>query len=484
MVSKEIHENWTFRKKDDDHWLPALVPGCVHTDLMENELIPDPFIGLNVKEVQWIEREEWEYHCAFDVSAYLLDHDSLELWFYGIDTYAEVSLNGKVILQTNNMFHPWSAEVKRFLHEGENTLDVHFASPITKGLEKYKKLPWQLPASNDKGEFKVSPFSRKAAYQYGWDWCPRLVTSGLWKNIELLAFNKLKIRDFYILQQEQSITYASLLCELELEVHSAGEYIFALYVDKDLISTGKHRLTEGINRFSVPFGIHNPKLWFPRGYGNPDVYKITIDIKYEDKVIDTRQTTTGIRKVELINENSDIKNGFHFRINGLDVFARGANIIPLDYFLPRIKKKDYKSLIENAVSVNMNMLRVWGGAAYENDYFYNLCNQEGIMVWQDFMFACMMYPSNNEFLTSVQKEVEYNVKRLRNHPSVVLWCGNNEVLEGFHCWGWKDQLGEHGINGFFTNSYQKSLRVLTCQDPTGLPLLRVLTFRDPTFIPR
>jgi beta-mannosidase len=453
MVSKEIHENWTFRKKGDDQWLPAIVPGCVHTDLLENKIIPDPFTGLNEKEVQWIEKEDWEYRCKFDVSSYLLDHDQLEIWFYGVDTYAEISLNGKIILQTNNMFHPWCADVKKLLHEGENALFVRFASPYAKGLEKYNKLPYQLPAINDKGEFRVSPYSRKAAYQYGWDWAPRLLTSGLWKNVELLAWNKLKIRDFFILQKDQRADLASLSCELELDIHSAGEYIFAVYVDKDLVSTGKYRLTEGINKFCLPIQIYNPKLWYPRGYGNPDVYKITVDIKDNDIIIDTRQTTTGLRKVELISKESGSNGDFHFRVNGVDVFARGANIVPMDYFLPRIKIKDYKTLINNAVSVNMNMLRVWGGAVYENDSFYNLCNQEGIMIWQDFMFACMMYPSDNEFLASVKEELDYNIKRLRNHPSVVLWCGNNEILEGYHSWGWKEQLGENAEKAF--ESYKR-----------------------------
>jgi beta-mannosidase len=453
MISQELHENWTFRRKGDEEWLPARVPGCVHTDLLENKLIPDPFIGINAKSVQWIEKEEWEYHCLFNISSYILDHDQLEIWFYGVDTYSEIFLNGKSLLVTNNMFHPWSISVKSLLHEGENSLDIIFASAFTRGLEQYEKLPYHLPSSNDKDTFRVSPFTRKSSYHFGWDWAPRMLTSGLWKNIELLAFNKLKIRDFCILQLEQNKNYASLQCDLELEVHSGGEYIFAIYVDKDLISTGKYRLNEGINKFSLPFGIHNPKLWYPRGYGSPELYKITIDVKYEDKVIDTRQTTTGIRKIELINGNQDIKEGFHFRVNGIDIFAKGANIIPMDFFLPRIKKANYKSLIDNAVSVNMNMLRVWGGAAFEHDSFYNLCNKEGIMVWQDFMFACMMYPSDKSFLASVREEIDYNVKRLRNHPSVVLWCGNNEVLEGYHLWGWKEDLGENAEIAF--DSYKK-----------------------------
>jgi beta-mannosidase len=484
MVSQEIQTNWVFRKKGEDQWLPAQVPGCVHTDLLQNNLIPDPFVGLNEREVQWIEKEDWEYQCVFNVSAYLLDHDNLEIWFYGVDTYADIYLNGKFILETNNMFHPWSAEVKTLLHEGENTIEVCFASPYRKGLEKYNKLNYQLPANNDKGEFRVSPFTRKAAYQYGWDWGPRLLTSGFWKGIQLLAFNKLKIRDFFIVQLDQNPTYASLMCKLELEVHSSGEYIFAVYVDKDLVSTGKLRLNKGINTFSLPFGIHNPRLWYPRGYGKPDVYKITIDIKDDAMIIDTRQTTTGIRKIELLHPVSNGDEGFQLRINGIEIFARGSNIIPMDYFLPRVERADYKELIDNVLAVNMNMLRVWGGAVYEKDRFYNFCNQEGIMVWQDFMFACMMYPSDNDFLNSVQEEIEYNIKRLRNHPSVVLWCGNNEILEGFHQWGWKEQLAENADQAFegYKKIFHKLIpETLAVLDPSRpyVPSSPSSSYKDP-----
>lgn len=470
MVVKEIRENWSFRKKGDEKWLPATVPGCVHTDLLENKLIPDPLFGINARSLQWIEQEEWEYRCTFEGSSYLLDHDQLEIWFYGVDTFAEIQLNGKTILVTNNMFHPWKANVRDLIHEGENTIDVRFASPYKKGLEEFKKLPYSLPSANDKGDFKVSPFVRKPAYQFGWDWAPRLLTSGLWKNIELLAWNKLKIRDFYVLQRAQSPEIASLSCELDLDVHSAGEYIYAVYVDKDLILTGKARLMAGINKLSLPFDICNPRLWYPRGYGRPEIYKITIDIKDNDILLDTRQTTTGIRKVELVSKDSGSDGDFHFRINGMDVFAKGANIVPLDIILPRVKKEDYETLVNNAVSVNMNMLRVWGGAAYENDAFYNLCNAEGIMVWQDFMFACNMYPSDNIFVESVIQELDYNIKRLRNHPSVVLWCGNNEILEGFHLWGWKEQLGIHSREAF--KSYERLFYQIIPEILSGLDGLR------------
>jgi len=458
MISQEIHENWTFRIKGEDIWFPASVPGTVHTDLLQNEKIKDPFFGINANDQQWIETEDWEYRCVFNISNYLLDHDHVEIWFYGVDTFAEISLNGTKILSTNNMFHPWSKDVKNLLHEGENILDVCFISPYKKGLEKYSKFPYTLPAPNDRGEQKVSPFCRKAAYHFGWDWAPRLCTSGFWKNIEILAFNKLKIRDYFIQQVSQTAALAKLVCNLELEVHSAGEYIFAIYVDKDLISIGKLRASAGVNKFNLPFDIYNPRLWYPRGYGKPDVYKITIDIKENDFIIDTRQTTTGIRKIELVRSGEPGQEGFQIRVNGIDIYAKGANLVPLDYFLPRIKPEQYRSLIDNAISLNMNMLRLWGGGIYENDSFYNLCNAEGILIWQDFMFACIMYPSDNDFLSSIYEEVEYNIKRLRNHPSLALWCGNNEILEGFHNWGWKEELGENADNAFL--SYKKIFQEL------------------------
>lgn len=458
MISQEIHENWTFRKKGENVWLPATVPGTVHTDLLQNGIINDPFFGINAREQQWIETADWEYRSVFFISNYLLDHDHVEIWFYGVDTFAEISLNGTKILITNNMFHPWSKDVKSLLHEGENVLEVSFISPYKKGLEKYSKSPYLLPAPNDRGEQKVSPYCRKASYHFGWDWAPRLCTSGFWKNIEILAFNKLKIRDYFIQQVSQTTAMARLACKLELEVHSAGEYIFAIYVDKDLISIGKLRVSAGINKFNLPFDIYNPRLWYPRGYGKPDVYKITIDIKENDLIIDTRQTTTGIRKIELIKAGEPGQEGFQIRVNGINIFAKGANLVPLDYFLPRIKPSQYRSLIDNAISLNMNMLRLWGGGIYENDSFYNLCNAEGILIWQDFMFACMMYPSDTEFMASIYEEIEYNVKRLRNHPSLAIWCGNNEVLEGFHNWGWKEGLGKNADAAFA--SYKKIFQEL------------------------
>jgi len=427
MVSQEIKENWTFRKKGDENWLPACVPGCVHTDLLTNKLIPDPFSGDYEEELAWIEKEEWEYHCVFNASSYILDHDKLEIWFYGIDTYAEISLNGHSIIRSNNMYHPWSSDVKNLLHEGENTISIVFTPAVIRAQEKHAKRISENPEANAVEEVRLNSYSRKSAYQYGLREIPRFVTCGIWKNIELLAFNKLKIRDYYVFQKDLTTSFASLICELELEVYSAGEYIFALYVDKELLSTGKLRLTSGVNKYSLPFIIYNPKLWYPRGYGNPDLYKITIDIKGENGIIDTRQTTTGIRKVELIQDKTRTNECFHFRVNGLDVYVKGANILPLDYFLPRIKKDDYKLLVDNAVSVNINMLRVWGGGIYEHDCLYNLCNREGIMIWQDFMFTDKSYPLDNEFLASVREEAEYNIKRLRNHPSLFIWCGNSRV---------------------------------------------------------
>lgn len=453
MISQEVNENWIFRQSGTDEWYRATVPGSVHTDLQNNNLIKDPFFGLNAKEIRWIEKEDWEYECSFNVSNYLLDHDRVEIWFHGLDTFASVSLNGTLILKADNMFRPWNADIKTLIHPGENKLVVHFESPYRKGLERLKKYPYILPSSNDQDENKVSPFVRKAAYQFGWDWAPRLLTSGICKSVEIIAWNNLKIRDFYVLQKDINARYASLACELEMEVFSAGEYLFALFVDKDLVSTGKIRLSQGINRIDIPFGIDNPKLWFPRGYGLPSVYKITIDIRDDHNIIDSRQTTTGIRKVELVRDRNGHAESFFLKVNGKSVYAKGANIVPVDYFPSRTHSNDYNTLVENALAGNMNMLRVWGGASYENDCLYNLCNREGIMIWQDFMFACMMYPSDYEFLQSIQQEAEYNIKRLRNHPSLVLWCGNNEVLEGYYQWGWKEELGDNAEDAF--KSYQK-----------------------------
>ncbi|HYW95809.1 MAG TPA: glycoside hydrolase family 2 TIM barrel-domain containing protein, partial [Bacteroidales bacterium] len=445
--------NWRFRNVANKTWHNATVPGCVHTDLYRNRMIPDPFFALNEKKMQWIENEDWEYRCEFEFEPERYSQESFNLLFKGLDTYAEVILNGQHLFDADNMFVPWEYDVSDILHQGTNELAVLLRSPFRKGLEKYTQLPYQLPANNDEHQYRVSPFTRKAPYMYGWDWGPRLLTSGIWKDVVLAVRDEAWIDDVNINTLSLEPSQAVLSVDTAISSTEPGQYRVQVFIDNEqaldlTTSTGRE---ESIHTFRVK--IRNPKLWWPRGFGDPNLYSFRIVLLKEEKTLDEYLVDTGIRTVDLVRESGKVGSSFKMRVNGKDIFIRGANIIPVDYFVSSVKNSDYDELTDNAVAVNMNMLRAWGGGVYEDDYFYRLCDRKGLLVWQDFMFACGMYPSDDAYLASLDMEIRHQVRRLRNHPSVVLWCGNNEVLEGYHTWGWKDDLGAHAGEAY--SSYNK-----------------------------
>ncbi len=445
---------WRFRNISDDRFFSAVVPGCVHTDLYKNRQIPDPFYGLNAKKLQWIEKASWEYSCEFNVTAEMLRWHGLSLLFKGLDTYADVFLNGKFLFKAENMFVPWEHDVKKILTEGSNNLKVILHSPFLKGLGKYKKLPYHLPANNDASDFRVSPFTRKAPYMYGWDWAPRLLTSGIWKDVLLVGNEKAGIRDTQVILRSLSEEEATLSVESAMTCDKPGQHKIQIRIDNEVSTELSTFLPEGDSHHSFEIRVPHPKLWWPRGFGDQHLYSFRIILSDEENFLDEFKTSTGIRIIELVRDRDEEGHSFHFKINGKNIFIRGANLIPVDFFVSGVKEKDYEALTDNAIAVNMNMLRAWGGAVYEDDYFYQLCDRKGIMVWQDFMFACGMYPSDKSFLAQVGNEIKHHVIRLRNHPSVVLWCGNNEILEGYHTWGWKDEL-----NGFADEAFESYKRI-------------------------
>lgn len=420
-------ENWKFRKKGDSNLLQAKVPGTVHTDLLANKLIPDPFLGTNEKQLQWIENEDWEYETKFTISESELKNQNIDLLFEGLDTYATVFLNGKVLLEADNMFRTWTTSVKNKLQKGENHLKIVFKSAVNFGKEEAKKLPYVLP-----GDEKV--FTRKAQYQYGWDWGPRFVTAGIYKPIELHFWNNLKIETIRYEQNSLTDELAKLNFIITLNCQKEGNYNMKIN-DK----TSGFKLKKGLNKIQFPYEIINPKRWWTNGLGEAHLYSFQINVSENDKIIDGKKLNIGIRTIELIQEKDKIGTSFYIKLNGIPVFMKGANYIPPDSFLPRVSDSVYKNIVKNAVDVNMNMLRVWGGGVYADDMFYDECDKNGILVWQDFMFACAMFPGDENFIENVKKEVIDNVNRLQNHASIALWCGNNESDEGWKNWGWQKQ---------------------------------------------
>jgi len=444
MVQKEISEGWKFRQASETEWMDATVPGTVHTDLMANNVIDDPYYRLNELDLQWIDKEDWEYKTTFTADKNMLNRDRVELDFKGLDTYADVFLNDEQILAANNMFREWQVDVKEVLNEGENELRILFKSPIKIGLEKYDANEFVYPgAENDQaergqveGNKRVSIYTRKAGYHYGWDWGPRLVTSGIWRPVLLKAWDEARIENLQIVQHEVSDEKATFTAVFEVEAGGNDKATLSVLNDGTTLASNKVQLEEGVNKYSVDFEIENPELWWTNGLGEAHLYNITGKMKIGQRTF-SEDTRIGIRTLELVREEDEHGTSFYFKLNGHPVFMKGANIIPNDMFLPRVTDENYRTMIETAKKSNMNMLRVWGGGVYEEDIFYDLCDENGILVWQDFMFACAMFPNDEPFLENIRQEAIDNVKRLRNHPSIALWCGNNEILTAWNTWGWK-----------------------------------------------
>ena len=421
------NEDWKFKQENKENWLPAKIPGTVHTDLLTNKVIEDAFFGTNEKQQKWIENENWNYKTSFFISKSELKFKNIALEFKGLDTYATVFLNGKLILEANNMFRTWKIPVKSNLIQGENNIEIKFKSAVLKGKSAAQKLTYSLP-----GDEKV--FTRKAQYQYGWDWGPRLITAGIWKDVNLNFWSNVSI---------ENVSYN----QLELNDEKAIlEFITKIKADR--VSTIKLKINEiiktfnlkkGLNKIRMNYEIKNPKRWWTNGLGEANLYPFEISLIDHKKTVSSKKLNIGIRTIELIQEKDKIGTSFYFKLNGIPVFMKGANYIPDDSFMPRVSDSIYKARIKTAVDSNMNMLRIWGGGVYADDAFYDECDKNGILVWQDFMFACAMYPGDKDFLENVKHEIIDNVTRIQNHPSLAIWCGNNENDEGWKNWGWQKQ---------------------------------------------
>ncbi|KFF26250.1 beta-mannosidase [Chryseobacterium vrystaatense] len=420
-------EKWTFKNTKEKNWLSAKIPGTVHLDLMDNKIIPDPFKDENEKKVQWIENEDWEYKAVFKVSSKELSNDHIDLIFNGLDTFSDIYLNGKLLKKTNNMFRKWEIPVKDLLKAGDNELKIRFRSAVKEGKEFAEKVPFTMPES-------PRSFVRKAQYQFGWDWGPRLVTAGIWKDVKLEFWNSVKIqtvKDHY----NSSPELLDFNFEVEINAEKPGSYTLNINKINKTVA-----LKKGSNKIKIPYDISGFKLWQPNGWGEANLHDFKIELSKSNKVLDQKNIRIGLRTVELVQEKDAQGKSFYFKVNGKPLYAKGANWIPADSFSPRLTREKYQKLIKDAKDAHMNMIRIWGGGIYEDDEFYKACDENGILVWQDFMFAGSFYPADEDFLTNVKEEVKDQVNRLQNHPSMALWCGNNEIDEAIVNWGYQKQF--------------------------------------------
>ncbi len=431
-IKVDFNPRWQFSKEGDSMFLPAKVPGNIFLDLLHNKKIPEPYYGDNEKKIQWVSNQNWVYKKEFSLCSKFLTRENINLVFEGLDTYADVILNGKQILHGNNMFRKWSIPVKDILHK-INKIEVHFSSPVKIDSIKSLSMPYKFP--------DIRAFTRKAPYQYGWDWGPKLVTMGIWKDVYLEFYDKNKINNVFIRQNNVNNRKADLTLVLDIENNIMEDIEIQIfnaktgekYVDKEI------KQYNARNKVFVDFSIFNPQLWYPNGMGEQYIYEFLIKVKTRDRVLQ-RKIKTGLRTIRLIQKADSTGSSFYFEVNGKALFIKGANYVPADNFPSTINHERYEKMIIDAALSNMNMLRVWGGGIYEKDDFYELCDKYGILVWQDFMFACNFYPGDSLFVENVKNEATEQIIRLRNHPSIALWCGNNEVDEAWHNWGYQKAL--------------------------------------------
>ena len=429
---------WEFRQAGTEEWLPARVPGGVHTDLLALGHIPDPFVADNEKRVQWVAESDWIYRCSFSCSPELLAEEKILLVCEGLDTLATVVLNGHELGHTDNMFRRYEWEVKSFLDaKGANELTITFYSPVKYAAEKQaiRPLPGVLEA------IPGGPHLRKAPCQFGWDWGPQLPPIGIWKEIRLEGYNEARISNLHLQQKHDS---GNVTVEARVVVQRWEETPIAAVVrittpngeiiEKDAAITMQDEVV-------VKVPIPNPELWWPNGYGGQPLYQVEVSLIRNDPskegLLDQHRYQVGLRTIELRQKQDQWGCSFVFVVNDIPILCKGSNWIPADSFPTRITDEYLECLIRSAAETHQNMLRVWGGGFYEEERFYDLCDRYGILVWQDFIFSCSIYPLDDpEFTENVRLEVVENIRRLRHRASLALWCGNNEMEWGWVDWNW------------------------------------------------
>jgi beta-mannosidase len=418
------------------------VPSVVQQSLYENGLIPHPYLGTVENQLLWISDHPWDYTLHFDVDRELLEKQVIELEFEGIDTYAEVKLNGKKLFFADNQFRVWKHEVKDLLKKRDNLLEVHFLRYDSTQLALYEQHQPKLPE-----KYAVS---RKAPYQHGWDWAPKYKNVGIWKPVKLMGWNEARLENAYIVTQAANEEKAELMLHLDYESEREEDVEAIIEVGP---STGSGTsnfkfkesrslsLSKGRQHTVLPLTIDNPQLWWPNEMGEQPLYDFEVRLLKDGKLLDSKTFKSGIKTFEMVDEPDSIGRAFYFKVNGVPFYAKGANYVPEEMIETWINADNTLSLLRQAKDAHFNMLRVWGGGIYPSDDFFNICDSLGILVWQDFMFAGTMYPYDGTFIyKNVRIEAEEQVKRLASHPSLALWCGGNEISEGYYNWGWQQSL--------------------------------------------
>ncbi len=437
MRIQPLTGTWEFQQSGTQEWLPAKVPGSVHTDLLALGRIPDPFTGDNEKRLQWVAESEWSYRQTFACSEELLSEEKVMLVCEGLDTLATVELNGQELGKTDNMFRRYAWDVKHLLHHSMNELTITFASAVRYIATRNSAREMVSPYHSIPG----GPYIRKAPCQFGWDWGPKLPPIGIWKDICLEGYHEARFSEVH-LQQKHDDKQVSVGLRMSIEQWGKAQ----LNVGARITSPHGQVMEKSATIYPadqaiIEIPIPNPELWWPNGYGAQPLYQVDVsllrDIDQNTELLDQKSYQVGLRTLELRQQEDQWGRSFEFVVNGVRIFAKGANWIPADTFPTRISAESLEALIRYAAETHQNMLRVWGGGTYESELFYDLCDRYGILVWQEFIFSCSTYPLDDPaFIDNVHQEVIENIRRIRHRTSLALWCGNNEMEWGWVDWSW------------------------------------------------
>lgn len=432
MERMDLGGAWTLRAAGDETEYTGRVPGDVHGDLLRSKAIPDPYDRENESDLLWIGETDWLYSRTFRVPEKLLEREQVLLRCEGLDTLAGIRINAALIAETDNMFRTWEFDIKAHLQPGENTIEIHFAAPVPAAEDRLKRTKRDLPAWGRDHKIPGVQMLRKKQCDFGWDWGPRLPTSGIWRPIAIIAYDTARIDEVQLTQDHSPRKAIDLAVRIaaektgrrKLAAHATVAFKGKVVAEETLDFPGREA--------ALALRIADPALWWPNGLGAQPLYEVKVDLTdAEGAILDTWTRRIGLRTLTLDRQTDKWGESFRFVVNGVPFFAKGANWIPADGILSRMAKGDYERLIADSAAANMNMLRVWGGGIYEDDIFYEYCDQYGICIWQDFMFACATYPAfDKAFMANVKAEAIDNVRRLRHHPCLALWCGNNELEQG------------------------------------------------------
>jgi beta-mannosidase len=441
MHIQSLNGAWELAQVGQTTTYPAQVPGCVHTDLLAAGAIDAPFYRDNELRLLWIGETDWVYRRVFDVSADLLHQARVLLRCEGLDTLATLTLNGQRLGQTDNMYRTWEFDVKPHLRAGANTLEIRFDSAL-RYVHQREQAEGVLPAWGV-GQHKLNGggWIRKQPSNFGWDWGPMLLTCGIWRDIQLIAFSDARLTDVAILQDHSQLGRVRLTVQASVEqVAQADGLTAAVRVTYDDQTVASAQAAFSGGQAEAQLVIDQAQLWWPNGLGAQPLYTVTVELVANGTVTDTTSRRIGLRTLRLDRHPDQWGESFQFAVNGVPFFAKGANWIPADTFVTRVSEADYRRLLTDAAAANMNMLRVWGGGIYEYDTFYDLCDELGLCIWQDFMFACATYPTfDAAYMANVKAEAEDNVRRIRHHACLALWCGNNELEQGLVGDTWTDR---------------------------------------------